>query len=140
MNLVRKLILKRFLNRNICFLRHAKSEFQSSKTMDIQALVKNVPNPEWWMLDETKFSRLKKLLSGVEFEQGLLEPGFKRPFMKNHSGFNPQELTSVSTPGVYFHNVLGDDVPTHLVRFNHDDQDWLFIPLHCPAIQQETDA
>lgn len=140
MNLVRKLILKRFLNRNICFLRHAKSEFQSSKSMDIHELVKNVPQPEWWMLDEDKFNRLKKLLNEVEFEQGLLEPGFKSRFMKEHPGFNPLELTSVATPGVYFHNVLGDAVPLHVVRFEHEGQDWLFLPLHHPAIQKENAA
>lgn len=138
MNAVRKMILKRFLNRNMCFLRHAKSEFQGVKSMDIRELMKNVPHPEWWMLDEDKFNRLKKLLGDTVFEQGLLEPGFKSRFMKEHLDFNPLEITSVATPGVYFHNVLGDSVPLHVVRFQHEGQDWLFLPLHRPAIEKET--
>lgn len=140
MNAVRKLILKRFLNRNICFLRHANSRFHMvEERLDLKVLASHVPNPEWWMLDEAKYNRLKKLLGETPREVGLLECGFRPQFFKRKN-MNEEMLTPTATPGVYFHNVLGDAVPLHVVRFEHEGQDWLFLPLHHPVIQKENAA
>lgn len=139
MNAVRKMILKRFLNRNMCFLRHAKSEFRLPNVDNMLELVTHVPNPEWWMLDEAKYNKLKLLLSGVYSVPGVLEIGFTSKETKvAFDKVNQLLLTPLCTPGVYFHNVLGDSVPLHVVRFQHEGQDWLFLPLHRPAVEKET--
>ena len=137
MNAVRKLMLKRFLNRNICFLRHAKSEFRLPRVSGMADLVKQVPNPEWWMLDEPKYNKLKRLLNGVPYMPGDLETGFASVHLQAATdAVNPLFLTPLCTPGVYFHNVLGDQIPSHIVRIQFQEQDWLFLPLHCPAVRE----
>lgn len=132
MNAVRKMILKRFLNRNMCFLRSPDSDYLSHRTCTIGELVKIVPNPEWWQVDEKKYNRLKTLIGNAVSSVGVLETGSTLPRL------NPTAVTSVGTPGVYLRDILDGEAPLHVVRFEANGENWLFIPLHRPAIEKET--
>ena len=129
MNTVRKFLLKRFLKRHVCFLRSSASAFRSNKVISSQELAAMVPHPEWWVADTEAVQKLAKLVGDAYL--GVLENGF----VHNHNG-----LSAFGTPGVFIDNVLGDDVPMHVVRFTDNGKDWLFVPLHHPMAVDEKDV
>ncbi len=131
MNAVRKLLLKRFLKRHVCFLRSSASAFCSNKFVSSWEQVERVPHPEWWQVDEVAANKLAKLVD--LFRWGVLESGFP-PYE------NSVDISLLGTPGVFILNVLGNDVPMHVVRFTDNGQDWLFVPLHHPVDVEEKDV